>query len=110
MLYDPKRWEKPKADVWSIEGLIDWLKSCSPEQEYYWPSGSECLLGRYLTAMGKPALPCTYYKVFARKKGKWWWPFFSDTHAMNRYCEVARERPWTFGAALDRACRVRDNG
>ena len=83
------------ADHLTLSGLIAWLER-QPQQGCYrfndWCGG--CLLDRYLTAVtGKPSRPD------------------ADTHWVtcggeSNYFTIAHSRPWTFGAALERARAV----
>ena len=64
--------------------LIDWLKQQPPEGEYVWSDPVFCLMGRYL----------------ADNDSAWGAVQYSD---MPHYEEIAQTKPWTFGAALERA-------
>jgi hypothetical protein len=101
MLYD-KRWDKPgvKVDQLKIESLIEWLETMPPRKEYpYHNCNGACLLGQYLTACG-----FNWEKQIKGAHGY-------DIPGVNDfkdyvYLHVACSRPWTFGAALERARRA----
>lgn len=98
MLYD-KRWDKPvKADTFSVAGLIAWLETQSPEQEYNWSDIDGCVLCNYLRAVTGVSRPAGTYWV-------------NKTGGLGRntlgpdwgYWEICQTLPWTYGAALTRA-------
>jgi hypothetical protein len=64
--------------------LIAWLRQQPPEEEYIWSDPVFCLMGRYITDVGTPADLYAYSEMPA-------------------YREIAETKPWTFGAALQRA-------
>ena len=64
--------------------LTDWLRTQPPDGEYVWSDPVFCLMGRYL----------------ADNDSRWGEVQYSD---MPDYEEIAKEKPWTFGAALERA-------
>jgi hypothetical protein len=80
MLYDPK-WEK-KVDPLSLDGVIAWLETQDPATEYDWSSTLNCLLCRYLKSQGWNLLAYVSMATLTQSK--------------------AMERPWTYGAALER--------
>lgn len=85
MLYDPK-WEAPaKVDPLSIDSLIAWLEKQPPKQKYSFHDARNCLIAQYLSAAGEKS--CVLYA--------------NEVELYFGY--VAVERPWTFGAALERA-------
>jgi hypothetical protein len=85
MLFEPK-WEV-KADPFSLESLIAWLEKMPAEKEYNWASAN-CLLCQYLAEKGRN--PMREYRLFN----------------LDLRCDVAQARPWTFGAALERARKL----
>ena len=80
MLYDPK-WGQPSLKP-SLEGLIAWLKSQPPDEEYCIALFRECVMGQYHNSIGAEP-PVTL--------GTSW------------MAQVSFPRPHTFGAALKRA-------
>lgn len=94
MLYDSK-WEKPKTEVFSINGLVEWLKKQNPRKRYnYQCCNGGCLAGLYLASVSdrSPYDLCDgdpFLSVFGGD--------------MLSYGEIASTRPWTFGSALKRA-------
>ena len=43
-----------KPNVFSVEGLRDWLRTQDPNERYCYVASGSCLLHRYLTAQGVP--------------------------------------------------------
>ena len=88
MLYDPK---------WgiSLDSFISWLGTKNPETQYdFMAAGGNCLLGQYMAAKGiaweSGTTPSNFrLTAIAVFKG--------------RPLKVLSDRPWTFGAALERA-------
>lgn len=71
-------------ELMSAQELTKWLRKQNPDQEYIWQDPVFCLLGHYLRANGSG----------------WGERSYSE---MPHYEEIAKEKPWTFGAALERA-------
>lgn len=88
MLYDPK-WGKQvetKADPLTLEALVAWMETQSPDKTYRWScSKGGCLLGLYGHATG-----CK------------WRSFHTDLSNRGQL-SIAADFPHTFGAALERA-------
>jgi hypothetical protein len=68
----------------NAERLTNWLRKQDPGEEYIWSDPVFCLMGRYLADNGSA----------------WGEMQYSN---MPHYTEIAAEKPWTFGAALERA-------
>lgn len=90
------------ADVFSLKGLIAWLETQPPGEQYcYWASGT-CLIGRYLRENTdlilsvSPSGMANYSEGGFEKR----WDFESSIE------KVSRLTPRTFGAALKRARRL----
>lgn len=64
--------------------LIGWLRQQPADEPYIWSDPVFCLMGRYL----------------ADHDSSWGTVQYSD---MPDYERIAGEKPWTFGAALERA-------
>jgi hypothetical protein len=75
---------KPEHPPLTTEALVTWLRTQPPEQTYVWSDPVFCLMGSYLADHGS----------------SWGVTAYSE---MPNYHEIAAERPWTFGAALERA-------
>lgn len=75
---------KPKHPPLTLEAIIAWLATQPPEQDYVWQDPTECVVGRYL-----------------RDHGSSWGTVAYST--LPDYDFVAGSKPWTFGAALERA-------
>ncbi len=91
MPFDSKDFVETKPDVFSLEGLIAWLETQDPATTYCWVDGGHCLLAQYAKAVGS-----TYLKVTVGLNG-------------GRHGEpdgIAILRPWTYGAALERARKL----
>lgn len=69
---------------YTIDALTGWLRKQPPDAEYVWSDPVFCLVGHYLADNGA----C------------WGERSYSD---IPHYEEIAKEKPWTFGAALERA-------
>ncbi len=90
MLYNTK-W-----DIYSLAGLISWLEKQPAGSGYNWEDSSSCLMCRYLqstTGIANPArdLP----NGFGGETIKDW--------GLGGYWDICETKPWTFGAALERA-------
>jgi len=91
MLWD-RKWDKPPVE--SLAGLIAWLEQQPVDGEYQWYSAVDCLVCRYLRAVtGEP---------WPHQK----WAYSAIFDSPHDYNEVAATRPWTYGAALERARAV----
>jgi hypothetical protein len=71
-------------DLFDPHALINWLRQQPPDEEYIWQDPVKCLMGRYLKANGS----------------RWGEGAYSE---MPYYDAIAHEKPWTYGAALERA-------
>jgi hypothetical protein len=86
MLYSP-RWEHPK-----LADLIAWLETEDPSTKYDWADPYyNCLCARFLRSRGIDE-PVAYAYEYAE--------IFGDGAT---YLRVGMKRPWTYGAALQRA-------
>lgn len=91
MLYDPKWEQKTRADPFKLEGLIAWLENQSPGRRYeYYDCHGGCLIGIYSADVGVDMSEC-HDAFWRRGKGQ------GELH------EIAKPKPWTMGAALNRA-------
>jgi hypothetical protein len=72
------------SELFDSDKLIAWLRQQPPDEEYTWSDPVFCLMGRYVTDVGRPKDLYGY----------------SD---MPHYHEIAETKPHTFGAALQRA-------
>ena len=75
----------------NAERLTNWLRKQDPTEEYVWSDPVYCMMGKYLYDNGS----------------NWGAVQYSD---MPHYEEIAGEKPWTFGAALERAERLALDG
>ena len=97
MLYDPK-WEKQtKADPLTLAGLIAWLETKPSEGTYDWWNVGGCLLCNYLRETFGVQMPSSqawsgHDSFGPNTLGPSW-----------GYYEVCQTKPWTYGAALERA-------
>jgi hypothetical protein len=69
---------------YTIDALTGWLRKQPPDGEYVWSDPVYCLMGKYL----------------ADNDACWGERAYSD---LPHYEEIAGEKPWTYGAALERA-------
>jgi hypothetical protein len=98
MLYNEST-GKPKVqtDVLSLESLIAWLERHPPMTFYNFNDcDGMCLYGQYMAANG----------IMWRESGATGntdVPAGREDFCILVYQYVARQRPWTFGAALERA-------
>jgi hypothetical protein len=78
----------------SLTTLIAWLQTKNPAEFYAFSDlCGKCLFSQYLTSMGFNPEPTSEYTF--------------DTWALHLYFgEVASMKPFTFGAALERAKRL----
>jgi hypothetical protein len=77
-----------KIEVPSLRGLIAWLETQDPDIRYDYTKSSECLLARYLIAIGERS-----YNLTANDAKT---VFTGAGH-------VIQSHNWTYGAALARA-------
>lgn len=94
MLYDPKWEPRVKHGVYSLGGLIEWLRTQPKDAAYDFDDcQGACLIGQYLKAQGEHS-------------GYGAWTKFCDRvpEISNHY--IAVSWPHTFGAALNRALAV----
>ena len=75
---------KPDHPELTIEALVKWLRTLPPDETYIWSDPVFCMMGQYLLA----------------HDSTWGAAQYSE---MPGYAEIAAEKPWTFGAALERA-------
>jgi hypothetical protein len=86
MLYDPK-WQS-KTDIFTVPAFIAWLQTQPPNRNYNWSDLRE--------TTGEPRPVSRYWNGH---------PGFGG-HTLGTdwgYFEICSERPWTFGAATERA-------
>ena len=76
-----------KPDVFSLESLIAWLEKMPADNAYNAANPRECLLGQWIMSAGVDDPTITSVTMGNRMP-------FND---------IAVARPYTFGAALDRA-------
>lgn len=96
MLYDPK-WTETKADPLTMENLISWLEKQPARKHYdYNDCKGKCLYGLYMAAYG---IDWEYSGACSSKDSGQARADFCATV----YEYIACQRPWTFGAALNRA-------
>ena len=80
-----------KPDVFSVEGLRDWLRTQDPAREYNIGDNHSCLLARWL---GKEVLIIGYDNPTATR---------ARVYGENPlWREIAAKSPFTFGDALSR--------
>jgi hypothetical protein len=98
MLYDPKWEQKTKADPFTLESLIAWLKTKPANERYNYAFHDSCMIAQYLTDMG-------YRNVSVGACGRWDADGASGDLVQFAAIAIARARctEWTFGAALKRA-------
>jgi hypothetical protein len=77
------------SELLDSDKLIAWLRQQPADEEYQWSDPVKCLMGRYITDVGTPADLYAYSE-------------------MPHYHEIAETKPWTFGAALQRAEAFRE--
>jgi hypothetical protein len=101
---DVKQFEtETKPDVFSLEGLRDWLKTQDPNEGYVWENcRGGCLLGLYLIAHGynmehyiKLAKTPTHERLPERIS-------LGLSYEITDVGRIAMRRPHAFGAALSR--------
>jgi hypothetical protein len=75
---------KPEHPPLTLDALVKWLAAQRPDQEYIWQDPTYCLVGHYLRDHGS----------------SWGTVAYSE---LPEYDFVAGVKPWTYGAALERA-------
>lgn len=99
MLYD-KRWDKTKADPFSLESLVAWLEMQPMEKKYdYKDCAGECLYGLYVQSCGIPWAAVFGAEIYSLPP-----PAIEFKRMV--YHQVAKPDKWTFGAALKRARKL----
>jgi hypothetical protein len=78
---------EPEHPPLTIDALVKWLEAQRPDQEYMWQDPTYCLVGHYLRDHGS----------------SWGSVAYSE---LPHYDEIAGAKPWTYGAALERAKSV----
>ena len=84
MTIDWQMKRKKLDELMSVDKLTGWLKDQPPGGEYVYSDPVYCLMGKYL----------------ADHDVEWGAGAYSE---MPSYYAIAAEKPWTFGAALERA-------
>lgn len=99
MLYDPK-WEvqtETKADPFALSTLIAWLEQQESSATYCYGDGGRCLLARYFQNHEYPNVLVGGFTIWLT----------GDTgigrHLPKILDDVSVVKPWTYGAALERA-------
>jgi hypothetical protein len=87
--------------IGTLEDFADWLGTKDPRERYDYTRPTECAATQYVHARGLPAK----YVNFPLGHGSQWVDGQYKTHPMadERLHAVVRGRPWTFGAARERA-------
>ncbi len=93
MLHDPKK-------HLSLVDMIDWLETQPPEGEYDWETCRACLVAQYIKARTGEVNP---WEVIHYEQP---FPGRNIDERMHNYHSVGATRPWTFGAALERANKL----
>jgi len=75
---------KREVPALTTNSLIEWLRQQPADGEYVWSDPVFCMMGRYLADHGSQWGDVGY-------------------HDMPHYEEIASVKPWTYGAALERA-------
>jgi hypothetical protein len=105
MLFNPA-WTK-RADSFALDTLIAWLETQHPHRVYNYKSSCDCLLAQYFAAQGFDNAMVSRSLVTSQLKlphGM----FMSHALMPEHFDAIARAEPHTFGAALERAWRLRD--
>jgi hypothetical protein len=84
MTIDWQMKRKKLDELMSTEKLTDWLGKQDPGGEYVWSDPVKCMMGKYL----------------ADHDVEWGVGAYSQ---LPDYYQIAQEKPWTYGAALERA-------
>jgi hypothetical protein len=84
MTIDWQMKRKKLDELLSVDKLTDWLRAQPPQQEYIWSDPVNCLMGKYLSDHDLQWGDAGY-------------------HELPGYIDIAAEKPWTYGAALERA-------
>lgn len=102
MPLDQGNWTETKSEVFSLEGLIAWLETQNPSEEYCWGSTGECLFARYGEAFsmqrGNDA-----YRFAIESFHKMPLKEVNNLFLGEPFIPVSTGKPRTFGGALARA-------
>lgn len=88
MLYN-ESWTKPRNEIYSIPGLIAWLEKQPANYVYDYTDYNSCATAQYLRTCGE------------RHVGL----LTSELEQFNWH-QIVAPRPWSYGAALERARKV----
>jgi hypothetical protein len=80
--------------------LIDWLASQPPAKPYDYANGSCCLITQYLRSRGFTRAVVDSHSAYL--DGSWGTARRTRTLPPS-WNDIAQQKPWTFGAALERA-------
>lgn len=91
---------KEVAEPFSLQSLIAWLETKDADAEYAYVDFDNCLVAQYAR------------QVPGVEKPAWrtWYGFGSDNISNDIRATISVPRPWTFGAALQRALILQANG
>lgn len=98
IVVEPLRLE---ADPFSLEALVAWLEKQSRGLNYNYRCGDHCLIAQYLKSTGHG--DCLL-------GGSFWYDQNNIRHDLpERINRIAVSKPWTLGAALQRALALRSD-
>jgi hypothetical protein len=84
------QWTKP-----SLDDFIAWLETKPPGEGYNWVQPRECACAQYAASIGLPWFEWVSHAWNTQGPVGFW----------ERMNLLERERPWTFGALLEKALR-----
>lgn len=98
MLYDPKWGQETKVEPFTPAHVIAWLEQHPMDETYCYINDGRCLIAGYLKYLG-------YANVHVGAFGYWSSAAdesYSSHQAPEWLHRAALDKPWTFGAALER--------
>ena len=100
MPFDSKDFVETKPDVFSLEGLIAWLKTQDPATTYLYSNPRLCLMGMYTADRGgRYDASLAEYIVGACRLD-------AEPSGLGVFYRVVTGEPRTYGAALERARKL----
>lgn len=120
-MFAPYKTETPdapvKADPFSLDALIAWLRTKDADSKYCFSDNGFCLFAQYALALGIKKPYVTAGAIFEngefsgrmRKPSgrEVLLPGCQDWQTGSTFSRIAVGFPWTFSAALDRALAIR---
>ena len=100
MLYN-KDWDVKTKDPFTLDNLIAWLETKDPTMEYSFYFPDSCLVGQWARTVDASAFNIV-------TEGSYVYKVNEERRNLFSFHPIVCPKPWTFGAALERAKALRD--